>query len=204
MPNPSLPAQAVPVTAAARGRIAPARLAHIVFRTARKDELVAWYRTVFEAEESLANPFLTFLTFDDEHHRIAIVGMPGLEPKGERSVGMDHCAFTYASLGDLLATYTRLRDAGITPYWCINHGPNLSCYYRDPDGNQVELTIDVFEGTQAVNDWYATSDFAQNPIGVRFDPEDLARRFAAGESLASLTRRAVIPPEQVLAQLPHG
>ena len=203
MPTPQSP-QAVPATAAARGRIAPARLAHIVFRTARKDELVAWYRNVFEAEESLANPFLTFLTFDDEHHRIAIAGMPGLEPKGERSVGMEHCAFTYASLGDLLATYTRLRDAGITPYWCINHGPNLSCYYRDPDGNQVELTIDVFDGTQAVNDWYATSDFAANPIGVLFDPDDLVRRFADGEPLASLTQRPVIPAEQVMGQLPRG
>jgi catechol-2,3-dioxygenase len=204
MQNASPPTRAVPATAAARGRIAPARLAHIVFRTARKDELVAWYRTVFEAEESLVNPFLTLLTFDDEHHRIAIAGMPGLEPKGERSVGMEHCAFTYASLGDLLATYTRLRDAGITPYWCINHGPNLSCYYRDPDGNQVELTIDVFEGTQAVNDWYATSDFATNPIGVVFDPDDLVQRFAAGEPLEALTHRPVIPPEQVMAQFPRS
>ncbi len=175
-----------------------------MFRTARKDELVAWYRTVFEAEESLANPFLTFLTFDDEHHRIAILGMPGLEPKGERAVGMEHCAFTYANLGDLLATYARLRAAGITPYWCINHGPNLSCYYRDPDGNQVELTIDVFDSTQAVNDWYATSDFATNPIGVLFDAEELVRRFEAGEALASLTRRPVIPADQVMGQMPTG
>ena len=49
------PAPGVPATAAARGRIAPARLAHIVFRTAQKEALVAWYRTVFEAEESLAD-----------------------------------------------------------------------------------------------------------------------------------------------------
>ncbi len=203
MSSPHASGQAVPATAAARGRIAPARLAHIVFRTAQKEALVAWYRTVFEAEESLANPFLTFLTFDDEHHRIAIAGMPGLEPKGAQAVGMEHCAFTYASLGDLLATYTRLRDVGITPYWCINHGPNLSCYYRDPDGNQVELTIDVFAGTPAVNDWYATSDFATNPIGVKFDPEELVRRFEAGEPLTALTQRPVIAPDQVRAQLPR-
>ena len=43
-------AQAVPETAAARGRIAPVKFAHIVFRTAQKEAMVQWYRTVFEAE----------------------------------------------------------------------------------------------------------------------------------------------------------
>jgi catechol-2,3-dioxygenase len=194
--------QAVPQPAAARGRIAPVKFAHIVFRTSQKAEMVDWYRTVFEAEPALENPFLTFLTFDDEHHRIAIVGMDGLEAPGPQAAGMEHCAFTYASLGDLLTTYRRLRDAGIEPYWCINHGPNLSFYYRDPDGNQVELQIDVFDSAQAVNDWYEDSDFAANPIGVKFDPDDLIRRFEAGEPQATLTERPRIPAEDVLAQLP--
>jgi catechol 2,3-dioxygenase-like lactoylglutathione lyase family enzyme len=195
--------QAVPRGAAARGRIAPVKFAHIVFRTAQKDVMVDWYRTVFEAELALANPFLTFLTFDDEHHRIAIVGMPNLKRQDRETAAMEHCAFTYASLGDLLATYKRLRGKGITPYWCINHGPNLSFYYRDPDGNQVELQIDVFDSPQAVNAWFKTSDFAANPIGVKFDADELIRRFDAGEAQADLTQRPRIPPEQVFAQLPN-
>ena len=197
-------AQAVPETAAARGRIAPVKFAHIVFRTAQKEAMVQWYRTVFEAELSLANPFLTFLTFDDEHHRVAIVGMPDSTPQDRRAAAMDHCAFTYASLGDLLATFKRLRAQGITPYWCINHGPNLSFYYRDPDGNQVELQIDVFDSPDAVNEWFKSSDFGTNPIGVKFDADELIRRFEAGESEAMLTVRPRIPPEQVLAQLPNS
>lgn len=198
-----MPAQAVPAPAAARGKVAPVKFAHIVFRTSRKDEMVRWYRTVFEAEPALDNPMLTFLTFDEEHHRIAIVGMPGLKAQDAQTAAMEHCAFTYASLGDLLATYQRLRAAGIEPYWCINHGPNLSFYYRDPDANQVELQIDVFDSPAAVNAWYADSDFAGNPIGVTFDPDELIARFAAGESVAELTRRPRIAPEQVLAQLPR-
>ena len=194
--------QAVPPPAATRGRIAPVKFAHIVFRTGRKDLMVEWYRKVLEAEVALANPLLTFLTFDDEHHRIAIVGMPGLEPAGKPVAGLEHFAFTYASLGDLLATYQRLRAEGILPYWCINHGPNLSFYYRDPDGNQIELQVDVFDSAAAVNDWYATSDFATNPIGVKFDADDLIRRFEAGEPVESLTRRPRVPADQVLAQLP--
>ena len=93
---------------------------------------------------------------------------------------------------------------GITPYWCINHGPNLSFYYRDPDGNQVELQIDVFDSPDAVNEWFKSSDFGTNPIGVKFDADELIRRFEAGESEAMLTVRPRIPPEQVLAQLPNS
>lgn len=194
--------QAVPTPAADRGKVAPVKFAHIVFRTSQKDEMVRWYRTVFEAEPALENPFLTFLTFDDEHHRIAIVGMPGLKAQDAQTATMEHCAFTYAGLGDLLATYQRLREAGIEPYWCINHGPNLSFYYRDPDGNQVELQIDVFDSAAEVNAWYANSDFDANPIGVKFDPDELIARFEAGESEQALTRRPHIEPDAVLAQLP--
>lgn len=128
--------------------------------------------------------------------------MDGLKDKDPQTATMDHCAYTYASLGDLLATYKRLRDGGILPYWCINHGPNLSFYYRDPDGNQVELEIDVFETREDVNAWYADSDFPTNPIGVKFDPDDLIARFDAGHAFTELTRRPVIAPEAVLAQLP--
>ena len=194
--------QAVPTPAAARGRVAPVKFAHIVFRTGQKDAMVDWYRKVLEAEVALANPMLTFLTFDDEHHRIAILGMPGLESPAQPVAGLEHFAFTYATLGDLLATYRRLREDEILPYWSINHGPNLSFYYRDPDGNQIELQIDVFESSEAVNAWYATSDFATNPIGVKFDADDLIRRFETGEPLESLTRRPRIAPDQVFAQLP--
>jgi catechol 2,3-dioxygenase-like lactoylglutathione lyase family enzyme len=193
---------ALPTSAARRGKIAPVKFAHIVFRTGQPEAMVAWYQTVFEAEVALANPLLTFLTFDEEHHRIAIAGMPGLKPQDRQTAAMEHCAFTYASLGDLIVTYQRLRSAGIEPYWCINHGPNLSFYYRDPDGNQVELQIDVFASHDELNAWYADGDFAANPIGVRFDPDELIRRFEAGEPLPELLRRPRIAPDQVFAQLP--
>ncbi len=105
---------------------------------------------------------------------------------------------------DLLATFKRLRAHGITPYWCINHGPNLSFYYRDPDGNQVELQIDVFDSPDAVNDWFNGSDFSINPIGVKFDADELIRRFEAGEPEATLTARPRISPDKVFAQLPNS
>jgi catechol 2,3-dioxygenase len=43
-------------------------------------------------------------------------------------------------------SYLRLRDAGIEPDICIDHGMTLSSYYSDPDGNRVELQVDNFGG----------------------------------------------------------
>jgi hypothetical protein len=90
----------------------------------------------------------------------------------------------------------------ITPYWCINTG-NLSFYYRDPDANQVELQIDVFDSPAAVDEWFSGSDFGINPIGVKFDADELIRRFDAGEPEAMLTARPRISPEEIFAQLPN-
>jgi hypothetical protein len=110
---------------------------------------------------------------------------------------------SYASLADLLSTFKRLRALGITPYWCIKHGPNRSFYYRDPDANQVELQIDVFDSPAAVDE-FSGSDFGINPIGVKFNADELIRRFDAGEPEATLTARPRISPEEIFAQLPNN
>lgn len=170
--------------------IVPTKLAHVVFRTRRLEELQRWYTTVLGARVVFANAFIAFLTYDDEHHRLALVQAPDLAPAPERpTVGLEHVAFTYAALGDLLATYERLKDEGILPYWCINHGPTTSLYYRDPDGNQVELQVDNFPTAEALHAWFRSGAFAQNPIGVVFDPDRLLARFRNGDPVAELVQQ---------------
>lgn len=177
----------------ARGRVAPCKLAHVVRRTSRFPEMVRWYETVFAAHPVYSDDTIAFLTYDDEHHRFAIAHIPGLPDRPEFAAGTDHVAFTHASLGDLLYTYARLRHEGIEPYWCINHGMTTSMYYRDPDGNRIEFQADNFQTVEEGNAWIRSGDFAANPIGVVFDPEDLLARFRGGEPLASLARRPPLP-----------
>ena len=179
--------------AAGRGAVKPHKLAHFVRRTARFDELVRWYCTVLGAEVVHSDGMLAFLTYDDEHHRIAIAGIPGLPDQPEMAAGTDHVAFTYAELGDLLQTYQRLKAAGIEPYWCINHGPSVSMYYKDPDGSRIELSVDTMATSDAIEVWMRSGEFAANPIGVVFDPDDLAARYEAGEPLEQLTARPPLP-----------
>jgi catechol-2,3-dioxygenase len=167
----------------------PAKFAHIVYRSGRLSEMCDWYCTVLEAEVAFKNDFIAFLTYDDEHHRVAIIDTGATEPPSPTASGLEHVAFTYASLGDLVDTYERLKGLGLRPYWSINHGPTTSCYYRDPDGNQVELQIDNFESTDALNAWFRSGAFAENPIGVEFDPEELVAKFRAGTPQEELVRR---------------
>jgi len=176
-----------------RGVVRPRQLAHVVRRTSRFDELVRWYCTVLSAEVVHSDGVLAFLTYDEEHHRIAIAGIPGLDEQPAMAAGTDHIAFTHADLGDLLQTYGRLKSEGIEPFWSINHGPTTSLYYKDPDGNKVELQVDNFATADECNAWMRSGAFAANPIGVVVEPEELLARYRAGEPLATLAAQPPLP-----------
>jgi catechol-2,3-dioxygenase len=176
-----------------RGRLAPTKLAHFVRRTSRFEEMLHWYQTVLAAEIVHSDGVLAFLTYDDEHHRIAIAGLPGLPDQPALAAGTDHIAFTIGDLGDLLYTYARLKREGIEPYWCVNHGPTTSMYYKDPDGSRIELQVDNFPTAEETNRWMQSGEFAANPIGVVFDPEALLARYRAGEPMATLVARPPLP-----------
>jgi len=167
----------------------PQRLAHIVFRTSNFEEMVSWYLNVLGAKVVFKNDILAFIAYDEEHHRVAFVNMPDLEPQGETTRGFHHAAFTYGSLRELLETYDRLRRDGIQPIFPINHGPTTSIYYSDPDGNQIELQIDNYDNINDATAFFYSEQFAENPIGVEFDPADLLARLNAGEPEEDLKYR---------------
>ena len=169
--------------------VSPIRLAHVVLRTSKFHELLAWYRLVLNATTAFESETIAFLAYDDEHHRIAFINVPGLAPQPDGISGVHHVAFTYASLRDLLDNYARLRDLGIMPAWPINHGPTTSLYYVDPDGNQLEFQVDNYDTVEEAGEYFFTKDFASNPIGVDFDPESLVKAYESGASEAELLRR---------------
>jgi catechol-2,3-dioxygenase len=176
-----------------RGRVPPVKLAHIVRRTSRFEEMLRWYEIVLGAHVVHSDGMLAFLTYDDEHHRIAIARIPGLEDQPPLAAGTDHVAFTHADLGDLLYTYIRLKGEGIEPYWCVNHGVTTSMYYKDPDANRVEFQVDHFPTADAGTRWMRKDEFAANPIGVVFEPEELLARYRAGEPREQVISRPPLP-----------
>lgn len=175
-------------------RIRPAKFVHVVYRTRRFEAMLRWYQTVFDARIQHQNPALAFLTYDSEHHRFAFANLSLLDPAGTQieplgQIGVDHVAYTYSSLTDLFENYTQLKAQGIMPYWCIHHGMTVSMYYADPDGNQMEFQVDCFNSNDDANAFMEGQHFAQNPIGVEFDPARWLERMAAGAAAESFLQR---------------
>jgi catechol-2,3-dioxygenase len=177
----------------------PTKLAHLVFQTNRLPAMRDWYCTVLDGRVIYENPHLSFVTYDDEHHRVAFIdfgplaarelGGSDLRYRATDQPGLHHVAFTFGSMGELLGNYERLAARGIRPFRSINHGPTTSMYYVDPDGNRVELQIDNFATAEEGQAWMHSAAFDQNPIGVEYDPDELVRRFRAGVPVAELVIR---------------
>lgn len=164
----------------------PVKFAHVVLKSPRYSEMVAWWKNFLQATARHENDFISFISYDDEHHRMAIVNRPDLQDSPRNSAGVEHFAFTYSSLDDLFDQYERMKSCGVVPYWTINHGMTLSAYYRDPDGNQVETQFDAMSMEEA-DEFMLGPLFAANPIGINVDFEDLIARYRAGASAKEIT-----------------
>ena len=185
----------------------PAKLAHVVYMTRRFDEMISWYQTVFEARVQYQNPALAFLTYDSEHHRFAFANMTVLRPDDADTTansksGVNHVGYTYATVGELLETYDRLKQLGITPYWRVHHGVTLSMYFQDPDGNRMEFQVDCCANAEEAHTYMHSDDFAANPIGVEVDFDSLLAQYRNGVPTETLLLQPDGPPSPIPVQ--HG
>ena len=186
-------------TAVARGVVAPSIFAHAAIKTSRFDEMINWYLTVLNAEVMFQSPMVCFLTYDGEHHRIALINFPYLKDPTIDTAGVDHCSFTYNNIDELMGTYYRLKEEGITPFWTILHGPTLSMYFKNPDGGNVELQIDVFDSLNQLMEWFKSGTYDENPIGIKVDIEEIFDKFKSGIPLDELlVRRPLNPGESFM------
>ncbi|KRE24362.1 hypothetical protein ASE66_03770 [Bosea sp. Root483D1] len=162
---------------------------HVTFKTSRLDEMVAWYGTVVGARPNFQDANNAWTTNDEANHRVAFLSAPGLgdDPDKRSHNGMHHSAFEYESFADLMSSYARLRDEGIQPAFSLDHGMTISIYYKDPEGNFVELQSDTYGDWKQSSEWMRSSpDFAENPIGTFFDPERVYQDHKAGQSFDAL------------------
>lgn len=169
------------------------KFAHFVLKTNRLPAVRDWYCTVLDGHVVYENGALCFITFDDEHHRIALLAPPPGESFAEpapNSAGLMHTAFTFANLGALLERYAMLAGRGITPRVPLQHGVTTSLYYRDPDGYFVELQVDNFNTAEEADAYMRGPEFAADPIGAVFDPVAMCTARAAGVDDATLKTRA--------------
>lgn len=168
------------------------RLAHFVLQTSQLPAMRDWYLKVLGAHAVYENEAMSFLTFDEEHHRVALLGLPPgvLAERTPLTTGMAHSAFTFPTLDDLLDKYLELKGAGIHPRVPVQHGLTTSIYYRDPDGNMVELQIDNFATPDEATEYMKGPEYAADPIGPSFDVDELIKAYRGGTPEAELITRA--------------
>jgi catechol-2,3-dioxygenase len=154
-------------------------LSHFGLRTRDLPAAVSWYARALGAQVQFQNDIAAFMTFDDEHHRFVLWDDGETSEKPETAGGVDHIGLGCGGPTELADAYERLKDIGIMPTLCVNHHFTSSLYYRDPDGNEVEITCDNFPSKGECSAFMSTPQMAeamQPPFfGSEFDPEELLR-----------------------------
>jgi catechol 2,3-dioxygenase len=189
--------------------VIPPAFHHVNLKTTRLQKMIDFYGAVVGAEVVFQDQVGAWLSNDEANHRIALLAFPNFvdDPEKDTRTGMHHSAFEYSSFEDLNTSYLRLRDAGITPALCLDHGMTFSYYYADPDGNNVELQVDCFGDWQKSKGWMrASEEFKANPIGQFVDPERVADDYAEGMSFEEIHAKAMAggyAPEQAPVEIPE-
>ncbi|WP_435107001.1 VOC family protein [Nocardiopsis synnemataformans] len=181
------------------------RLQHIGMTTGNLEPLLAWYETVLgmrpmhtsEDPAGLRSQGLeiraVWLSNDEQNHRMAVIEIPGLTPDTERAGHhrLQHLAFEYSTLDELLGTYVRLRREDILPVLAVDEGLQTAFYYADPDQNIIEINVNNYDDPfTAIEHMRSSTDFARKPLGVDVDPELMVAAREAGASAWQVHKRA--------------
>jgi catechol 2,3-dioxygenase len=176
-------------------------LQHFGLLTRHLERTVDWYAKVVgmttiystsKTRDSEAGATVTLLSNDRAYHRMAIITLPELQEDTDKKehVKLQHVAFEYATIDDLLNSYTCIKGLGIEPVLTTDHGPAISFYYKDPDSN----TVEVFVFIDNLENWDKSKEYMQSsldfPMGIFVDADKLVAARKAGMSLAELSRRA--------------
>jgi catechol-2,3-dioxygenase len=194
------PEKTAPVRSDSPGTVkampSPSEMHHMhIYADENYDSMVAFYQWLFNGEVVRVNPNgLTFISYDDHDHRVVIIRRNDGEAKPARAIGVSHIAFAYASLGELLYVYQRMKERGYSPERTINHGNSTSFYYTDPDGNTVETMMDNYAplDTQNYKRHYQWSEPFGKMAEASFDPDKMLAMYESGVPDTTLIDREAV------------
>lgn len=185
-------------TADGKTVVSPARFHHVGIKTRQLQPMIEFYTRVLGVEPVAMFPFAVFMTYDNEaNHRVVIFNDDNFTGQPDyKKIGLHHLAYEYDSIDDLLTNYLHLKELGIEPVWTTDHGPTISFYYNDPDGNLIELQVDNHGGYEGSRAFMESQDYlVVKPLGCDLDAEKLMEAWRAGATLAELHQRAYYDEE---------
>lgn len=124
-------------------------LGHLVLYVRDIGRSSAFYRDVLGwTQISPVDPRLPVAAFSSgrTHHELLLieVGPDAASPPAGRRVGLYHVGLKVGDSDDeLREALARVREAGVPVVGLSDHHVSHSLYIEDPDGNEIELYVDV-------------------------------------------------------------
>ena len=127
------------------------RVGHIVLSVKDFDASLKFYNEVLGMEVVAARPERrqAFLSFGTQHHDIALFGAPEEADRGK--VGMHHLAMQIeGGIDELNELCRQMKDRGGQFDHLSDHGMTKSAYFKDPDGNMLEVYCDTMTAQEGM------------------------------------------------------
>lgn len=123
-------------------------LGHVVLKVRSLERSEAFYSGVLgiPVVDRISDPVrMTFFSLSDRHHDFALVEVDNSTgPSDPTGVGLAHVAFEVGkSLEQFDAAKASVEAAGMRVLYEANRSIAKSLHVLDPDGNEVELYVDV-------------------------------------------------------------
>jgi catechol 2,3-dioxygenase len=123
------------------------RVGHVVIKMRDLDAAKRFYRDILGMKiTDEREGFGVFFRFHDYHHDIAVfkVGEDAEAPH-KNQVGLAHIALVADSFATVKAMYQRLKEHNVPIVRTVDHGITRSVYFKDPEGNELEIYCEVPE-----------------------------------------------------------
>ena len=144
------------------------RVGHVHLKVADLERAIAFYTDTLGFTLRFRLPSgAAFLAAGSYHHHIGLNTWEsaGGTPPPPGHTGLYHTAFLYPNRKSLAQALKRVLDAGVAITGKADHGVSEAIYFKDPDGNGVEIYRDRPE-----SDWPRTPEGA---VTATNDPLDL-------------------------------
>ncbi len=120
-------------------------LGHVVLYVTHIEPLADFYRDTLGFHQIERGNGMALFSSGRNHHELLLIEIGG-EPRAYRSVepGLYHIGFKIGdSTAELKAAYEELKAQDVTIVGLADHTVTHSLYILDPDGNEIELYVDV-------------------------------------------------------------
>jgi catechol 2,3-dioxygenase len=126
--------------------IKPDRIGHVVIKVRDIERSKKFYMDVLGLDLMMELPQIKMAFFASnrrDHHEIACVEV-GADAAGNqpKQIGLVHIAFRLRDEDHLKAAYKEFKEKNVPINFTVDHGVTKSIYFRDPDGNQLEVYCD--------------------------------------------------------------